>query len=129
MIQNDNILSEYGSFVEVKTGTSPNPYKPVPNKQDYSRGYVTRYFAKKVNEDVVIEIQSTQVSSINTALYATTELTWRISGPKESVYVNGIVDKTGVKSQNDFSIQTVKTERGIDLYKALPNLLEYWQGR
>jgi hypothetical protein len=129
MIQNDKIAMEYGSFSEIKTGVAPIPYKPTPAKDDYIRGYVPRYFAKKVNEDVVVEIQFNRVGSINTSLYVIVTLNWRISGPKESIYTNGIMDKYGVKAQNLFSIETVKTEQGVDLYKVLPNPLEFWQGR
>ena len=129
MIQNDHIASEYGAFNELKAGSSPSPYKPIPQPADYSRGYIARTFAKKVNEDVTVEIKNEQKATINAALYAIVTLNWQIVGPKESIYINGIMDKYGVKAQNIFSIETVKTEQGVDLYKVLPNPLEFWQGR
>ncbi len=129
MIQNDNITKEYGTFTELRSGTSPISYKPKPVADDYTRGYITRWFAKKLNENSVVEIQSEQSSTVNRALYAVVNLRWQITGPRYSAYAGNIVDKVGVEQQNQYSIQTVQAEDGVDLSKVLANLLEYWQGR
>ena len=88
-----------------------------------------RYFAKKLNEDVIVEIDSAQQGIVNPALYIVVSLAWRISGPAEDVRLGSILDKTGVRPQNRFAILTVETEQAVDLSKVLSNLLEFWQGR
>jgi len=56
-------------------------------------------------------------------------IAWKISGPRNDLYNDGIMSNSGVESQNRFEIERVQKENGIDLKKVLPNLLEYWQGR
>ncbi len=57
----------------------------IPNEQDYNRGRVVRYFAKRSNDDSssVFEIS---VDDFDTSpLYQYTSLTWYIKGDKEKV--------------------------------------------
>ena len=68
MIYNDNIPTEYGNFPDVTSGASPTMCKPKPNSLDYSRGYVTRFFAKKLNDDVIVEIDGKAPSFIKDTL-------------------------------------------------------------
>ena len=42
--------------------TEPIPLsKPTPTEEDYERGYFSRYFAKKINEDLYIEINEKDI--------------------------------------------------------------------
>lgn len=124
---NDNITSEYGRFSEI-VGTSPSPEKPMPTKSDYERGVFTRVFAKKYNQDTIIEISPEKVGDVNASLYEIVYVTWRISGPRNSSYSNNKIVTTGVAEQNNFEMEKVLKEKSIDLKKILTNPLEYWQG-
>lgn len=126
MRYNDSLATQYGDFIGVR-GDSPKPNKPLPSKEDYTAGSFTRVFAKKVNEDHILEVDGKQVQKINTNLYQIVFATWTISGPKENRYKNGIITP-GVYNQNVFEIDRVMKENGVDLKKVLPNPLEYWQG-
>jgi hypothetical protein len=70
----------------------PTPYYPKPTKQDYELGEIQRYFSKKINDNLFIEINSTDfenLSSENSSYlwqyYTTFSIPWEISGIKEEV--------------------------------------------
>lgn len=128
MIYNESLASSYGKFSEVTEKDSPVPYKPIPSSDNYAKGYLTRYFSKKINSNLLTEIKSETTSKLNEQLYKVVYIEWKISGPKNSIYKNGILDKYGVMDSNKFEIERIRKEEGIDLSSALPNLLEYWKG-
>lgn len=129
MRYNEKLPSLYGTFADISTGISAVAYKPTPSNEDYKSGYLTRFFAKKVNENKIIEISNQSSNLINKQLYAVVSLEWKISGSKNNIYKNGILDKRGVEESNKFEIDRVKKEEGIDLSSTLANLLEFWRGR
>jgi hypothetical protein len=66
------------------TNDFPIPYNPQPTQGDYKTGEITRFFAKKRNENIYYEVQDTGVSS--NPIYFTFSLQWVISG--EELYVS-----------------------------------------
>lgn len=128
MIYNEKISSEYGSFKGVLFGTAPVKYNSLPTKEQYRSGILVRYFAKKINEDKIIEIDPSTSAGIDKNLYVVVSLVWKIAGSKEKKIVNGIIEKSSVSENNAFEINRVKIETGVDLSSVLPNLLEYWRG-
>jgi ribosomal protein S17E len=68
MIYNEKIVSEYGAN-NVFVGNAPIAFKPSPVSKDYVAGYITRWFAKRINETKAIEIDAAQREKINTSLY------------------------------------------------------------
>lgn len=129
MIYNDRLRSQYGTFVEIGKGSDILKIKPSITEKDYAEGYINRYFLKKVNENVIFETSFFASRSINNSLYKRVELRWKISGPKNNVYKNRILDKTGVEESNRSEIDRVRKEEGVDLSSTLANLLEFWRGR
>lgn len=128
MIYNDKISTEYGSSNVLQLGQSPIMYRPTPNKQNMETGILVRSFAKKANEDKIIEVDPSQVSVINKTMYMVVFINWKITGSKYPQTENGIITKTGVIDSNNTEIDRVKTETGVDLSKVLTNPLEYWRG-
>jgi hypothetical protein len=126
MKYNDAIVNEYGNFVGIM-GQSPLQAKPLPAKEDYFKGSVTRVFVKKINDDILVEINPYQSRNINQDLYKIVSINWTISGVKENSYSKGVIT-TGVSDSNNFEINRVLKEYGVDLRKVLPNPIEYWQG-
>jgi hypothetical protein len=129
MIYNDTLKNSYGEFDGVGTLTIMARYKPAPTSKDYENGYIVRYFAKKINENLVIEIKNTTASQNTSPLYKITSIKWKISGQKHDVFLNGIMNNAGVMDQNRSEIDRVMREDEVDLSRTLNNLLEYWQGR
>jgi hypothetical protein len=79
----------------------PSPNLTLPTDQDKQKGQFTRYFCKKTNELVYIEISkitftqlSTQSPDIAWDLYNPISLLWQIKGDKEQVYKS---NKTSVQ--------------------------------
>ena len=71
----------------------PPYYFPTPTSRDYKRGTFFRYFVKKINEDIIIEISPEQADKINNRnakginsfLWSNYSLRWTISGPINDV--------------------------------------------
>jgi hypothetical protein len=128
MIYNDKLSSEYGKSTSMFFGDVPTEYKPIPTKEQYQSGILIRYFAKKINENKIIEIDPAKISGLDKNLYVTANLTWKISGSKEKKIINGIIEKSSVSENNAAEINRVKIETGVDLSFVLSNLVEYWRG-
>jgi len=91
---NDLNLRKYVSLLETspKDKRLPVPYYPKPTKQDYELGEIQRYFSKKVNEIIFIEISQIDFDNLieqNSAYlwqyYTTFSIPWEISGIKDEV--------------------------------------------
>lgn len=97
--------------IKTNVGTSVNSGAPVsfypqPTEQDYKRGYLIRYFTKKVNEKgFVTEISQREYQSItdgtanyDISFYQVVKILWKITGPlrseRQSQYniIPGIID-------------------------------------
>lgn len=61
----------------------PISFTPQPTEGDYQTGEITRFFAKKRNENIYYEVQDTSVSS--NPIYAVFSLQWVISGKEDIV--------------------------------------------
>lgn len=84
-------------------------YSPtLPTQQDYVNGEMRRYFCKKTNEIIYLEISKDtydklvdQDSQILWQLYLPFNLPWQLSGNKEQVFITNknIVELTSVKQK------------------------------
>jgi hypothetical protein len=128
MIYNENLKSSYGEFPEIGKPSKMLTRRTAPSPEEYENGYITRFFAKKINENVIMEIDFESYSRINTALYKGVQIEWKITGPRNNIMLNGRFDKAGVTEQNTFEIDRIKKEEGVDLSSVLANKLEYWRG-
>lgn len=127
MIYNNNISLEYGDS-GIFSGNSPVSYQPKPTGNNYTDGFFVRWFARRANEFKSTEIDPVTSGQINTDLYKIVSVTWKISGPKDTLIVNGIIEKSGVKKENEREIERVKRETEVDLRTTLTNPLELWRG-
>jgi len=87
----------------------PTPYYPKPTKQDYELGETQRYFSKKINDNIFIEIDSTDFNNLieeNNAYlwqyYTTFSIPWEISGIKNEV--ENINKKIVALAEFDFKV-------------------------
>ena len=93
VIKQDNTV--YNTLKNVDTSKSlllPSYQKPTPTEDDYQIGYFTRYFAKKQNQNLYIEISqktynklSSRNSDYEYKSYFIFTLKWQISGTKNRV--------------------------------------------
>jgi hypothetical protein len=84
----------------------PNSYFPQPTEADYRRGYLIRYFTKKINErGFITEISESEYKGIangtvdyKVKMYQIVKILWKITGPlnsqRKSQYnvIPGIID-------------------------------------
>ena len=134
-----SILSrEYQSTKNVdlslyKFGADPESYYPTPTGQDYKRGTITRYFAKRRNAQPleIREITQTAFNSISTqdgqynyAIWEVISLFWKISGPlRDSKDQYGVL-KAGIVNTNErLRDQANQQMRGVRGY--LSDLIQF----
>lgn len=114
-------------------GADPSPMVPIITGEDYKRGRILRYFARKRNQTptLIIEIDKEAFDDIsnrggryNYTMWSVFNLYWKITGPlydsrdKNGVLVSGIVDT------NQRIVDKANTAfKGIKQY--LTNLIEY----
>ena len=93
-------------------------YIPSPTKNDYSSGYITRFFIQKVNDinSPIYEVKSNFISRVENKVYYTLAvLDWRLTGTPDEI-----------KKSNSMSIKLASKDiPKIGLY--LPNLLQFYK--
>ena len=106
----------------------PKPYKPSPSKEQYARGYIERFVIIKNSDKTGHEINSIDSNNFDSRLYTVYNFLWRISGSKDFVKKNNIIIDYGVEEQNNQTLASLKTKKGVDLSKIIRNPLELWRG-
>jgi hypothetical protein len=128
-------------YLEVKTtnlnlykfGIDPETFIPSPTGQDYERGNITRYFAKRRNSQPleIKEISEISFNSItsqdgkyNYATWEVISLLWKISGPLRDSKDQYNVLRSGIVNTNErLREQANQQIRGIKGY--LSNLIQF----
>lgn len=116
-----------------KFGVDPEPYTPNPTGEDYKRGKITRYFAKKRNQTptYIIEITQSTFNDLsgkggryNYALWEPIQLFWKITGPINNSRDEFGVIQAGIYNTNKRIVNQAQQQmRGIKGY--LFDLLEF----
>lgn len=101
---------------------TPTSYFPQPLETDYTKGYLNRYFTKKINTPgYIIEISSQEYTAIqtgtvpyNTSYWITQEIFWKLTGPLNQVRVSQYDIRAGIIDTNKRLVETAdKTFLGI----------------
>jgi hypothetical protein len=117
---NSNITSKVSNAGSFKG--APTPYYPYPVQSDYDRGYLIRYFIKKVNDlGYVIEISPDEYTAYsngsvgyNISLYQTVSIFWKLTGPLNSVKISQYDTRAGIIDTNKRLVEDAnKTFLGI----------------
>jgi hypothetical protein len=77
------------NIVSTRSQGQPGSFFPAPLEEDYTRGYITRYFTKKENQKgYIIEISREEYNDIvngdtdyDIRLYQVTTILWKLTGP------------------------------------------------
>jgi hypothetical protein len=110
------------------THTSIQPHQVIVSAAEYKTGYITRYFAKKRNENLIIEVNASQYADwdsgkIDNVLYDMTQIKWQVSGNIDDTV--GVVNTIGVKTKNKQVVQLAEKKLpGISL--KLSNYTQYY---
>lgn len=96
--------------IELKT------YVPSPEEKDYKRGYITRYFFQKSNDEsaYILEISKEKFGELNQNPFCKcVSLNWRITG-----------DYSEIRESNSKSVKLAsEVLKSIELY--LPNKIQF----
>ena len=115
-----------GLYFDVLQGDYPIYVKASPTTDDYNRGYINRYFAKKINDGTIYEVSGDSYNTIINGLYSKINLIWRITGSKTDVYQNKVKIYSGVKEDNQSAIKNAeKVMPGLS--GVLKNPLEFYK--
>jgi hypothetical protein len=113
-------------YFDVIQGSYPVYTKTSPTADDYNRGYINRYFAKKVNDGTIYEVSGDSFNTIINGLYYKLSLTWRITGSKTDVYQNKVKIYSGVKEDNLTAIKNAEKSMS-GLSGVLKDPLEFYK--
>lgn len=114
--------------VTITVSRTPVPRIITPTQLDYQRGYMTRYFAKKINETLIIEINFNDFNEVGSEngldsnIWKVFSLKWKISGKLvDELDSNGNVVNYGVLDTNQRTINAYERDyRGIRGYLSNP---------
>jgi len=95
--KNDKIIDAYINLQNITNNNSrliPPPNLTLPTKEDYKLGKFVRYFAKKNNENIYLEINKethtllkSQDTKIAWDLYTSLPVIWTLTGVEDKVYL------------------------------------------
>lgn len=88
--------------------TEPVPFYPQPVSSDYQKGYIIRYFTKKINnKGYVTEISESGYNDIvngtaqfDISMYQVTTILWKISGPLHTITISQYDVREGIVETN-----------------------------
>ena len=107
--------------LDIKKSITPNPNQIQPTDKDIKRGWMERYFAKKVNDDIILELTKEDFDNVGTEkgldkiLWEKFKLRWKISG-----------DATDVIETNQRTIQ-IKSEDYPSITSLIVDYTEFYQ--
>jgi len=90
------------------TNLQPTAYYPQPIDSDYQKGYITRYFAKKINQSgYVVEISPAEYVAFtngevryDVSFYQVTSILWKITGPLNTQRLSQYDIRAGIIDTN-----------------------------
>lgn len=123
-------IHEYKKLKNIQTQfKTPKIYIPTVTDIDRNNGFIMRYFLKKNNENIFLEIDRAQyidwtVKQLDANIYNAVEIIWAISGNKQSEY-KGQLLIPGVIEKNIQALQRAELiVPGISLH--VTNLLQFY---
>ena len=102
----------------------------LPTNEDYEKGLYTRYYIKtkgsKSIAEVTEEVFGLLGSKIDDNLYVGFELDWKLTGPLNDIFVDGIRQQAGVRDTNRRTLQRLEQEY-IGITEKLQNLTQFYR--
>ena len=101
--------------LDVKKSITPNQNQIQPTDKDIKRGWMERYFAKKVNDDIILELTKEDFDNVGTEngldsiLWEKFTLRWRITGPIDEILQTN-QQTIQIKSQNYPLLASIVTD-------------------
>ena len=132
LLQNNKCImyNKIAENIDLFVVNTPNTIVPTPTDDDYSIGFIRRYFVRKANDEntFTYEIPKDEYKEyIDNPFWVTADIKWRITGPLNPTYKdNGDIDDKGVMNSNKAAIGLATHKiKNIALY--LPNYLQFYK--
>jgi hypothetical protein len=113
---NTKLISSFQNEAEINrlnfqftlNGLEPTTYYPQPTNSDYQKGYITRYFAKKINQSgYVTEISPAEYAAFtngevryDVSFYQVVSILWKITGPLNTQRLSQYDIRAGIIDTN-----------------------------
>lgn len=115
----NNISGEQSTFFV------PNTTSPRLTAVDYTRGSITRWFVRKLNDGPPIETDESGWNTVSPDWWLKASVNWKITGQRNSSITNGLTT-IGVEEYNRKAISSV--EKTIpDIRVILNDPLQFWR--
>lgn len=101
--------------IDFSNSLEPTSYFPQPTDSDYRKGYIYRYFVKRINEKgYVKEISEQEFVEIeqgtvpyDVSYYQIESILWKLTGPLETVRLSQYDIRAGIIDTNKRLVETV----------------------
>ena len=105
----------------------PSTYLPTITQKDYNEGYISRFFACRINFFEVIETNYKDYNMIDSNYFTKVKINWKITGPEFDVYSGKLLEMVGVVNYNIYRIR--EAQRVIpNIDRVLNNPKQFWRG-
>ena len=126
IVSNTFFVDEYPKYNPNLSRSKPLYSAPIPTDQDYKQGYFTRYFCKKTNEFLYLEINKDTYDKLLNRdvkilyqLYKPFKLKWQLTGDKEKAYyTNKNIITLFVQNQKLFGFDQYFKENYTQFWKS-----------
>jgi hypothetical protein len=127
-----NFIYDDIKTVKIKKSKSPSLAMIKVSDKDIKRGWMVRYFASKVNDEQILELNKTDYDKVGTDkglpqfIWEKFNLRWKISGRMNDLVdpKTGIITESGIIDTNQRTIDLV-SEEYPDLVDILVDLTEF----
>jgi hypothetical protein len=127
-----NFIYDDIKTVQIKKSKSPSLAMIKVSDKDIKRGWMVRYFASKVNDEQILELNKTDYDKVGTDkglpqfIWEKFNLRWKISGRMNDLVdpKTGIITESGIIDTNQRTIDLV-SEEYPDLVDILVDLTEF----
>jgi hypothetical protein len=103
----------------------------IPVQEDYEKGVYTRYFIKRKDTKIIVEVDELEFGNLGTLiseiLFVGYQLDWKITGPLNDRFDNnGIRQEAGVMDTNRRTLQRIEQEY-IGITEKLQNFTQFYR--
>jgi hypothetical protein len=122
IISSGEVETKLTQVLKYQSQTKPVSYFPKPTESDYTKGYLNRYFVKRINDNgYVTEISPEEYAKIqngtvtyDVSFYLTAQLVWKLIGPLNTVRLSQYDIRAGIIDTNKNQVEKLnKTFLGI----------------
>jgi hypothetical protein len=127
-----DVVSDYNktitSLSKLMKSKFPSAFKLTITEDDYTEGFVYRFFCQKINTKEITEVSDRNYRDLKRSpLYHCFDVEWKITGPDRNIMNEKVIQNQGVYEYNSESIDEI-ANIVPEIRNFLVNPLEFWRG-